>query len=62
MTKDQCAAIIRAIQETTNFIMTNGITIRNAISDPSSDSAYVQDLLDAYGASIDAIIDTIPDD
>ena len=47
MTKEQCTAIIRAIEETTNFIMTNGITIRNSISDPTSDATYVQSLLTA---------------
>lgn len=62
MTKDQCIAIIRAIEETTNFIMTNGITIRNSISDPVSDAAFVQELLSDYGDAIDSIIDTIPDD
>lgn len=62
MTKDQCEAIIRAIQETTNFIMTNGITIRDRISDPAEDADYVQTLLTAYGTAIDAIIANIPDD
>lgn len=62
MTKDQCEAIIRAIQETTNFIMTNGITIRDRISDPAEDADYVQALLTTYGAAIDAIINNIPDD
>lgn len=62
MTKEQCTAIIRAIEETTNFIMTNGITIRNTISDPTEDVTYVQGLLAAYGTAIDAIIANIPDD
>lgn len=62
MTKEQCTAIIRAIQETTNFIMTNGITIRSQISDPTADATYVASLLTAYGTAIDAIIANIPDD
>lgn len=62
MTKDQCEAIIRAIQETTNFIMTNGITIRDRISDPAEDADYVESLLATYGSAIDAIIANIPDD
>lgn len=62
MTKDQCEALIRTIQETTNFLMTNGITIRDRISDPSEDADHVQALLTVYGTAIDAIIASIPDD
>lgn len=62
MTKEQCTAIIRAIEETTNFLMTNGISIRNPISDPTADATYVTGLLTAYDTAMEAIISDIPDD
>lgn len=61
MTKEQCEAIIRAIEESTKFIMTNGLSSRERLSDPTSDAAYVESLLTAYSTAIDAIINNIPE-
>lgn len=62
MTKEQCTAIIKAIEETTNFLVTNGISLRNPISDPTADATHVAGLLTAYDTAIEAIISDIPDD
>lgn len=62
MTKEQCEAIIRAIEESTIFVMTNGISVRDKLSDPTSDATHVTALLTAYSTAIDAIIANIPDD
>ena len=62
MTKEQCSALIKAIQETAVFMMQNGISIRNAISGTEADATYVTGLISDYGDAIDDIIADIPDD
>lgn len=62
MTKEQCTALIKAIQQTAVFMMQNGVSIRNAISNTTADATYVAGLISDYGDAIDAIIDDIPDD
>lgn len=61
MTKEQTTAIIEAIQETATFFMTNGMTIRDKISDPEEDADRVEALLADYAAAMQTIIDNIPD-
>lgn len=62
MTKEQCTALIKAIQQTAVFMMQNGVSIRNAISNTTADAVYVSGLISDYGDAIEAIIDEIPDD
>ena len=62
MTKEQTTAIIEAIQTTAEFFMTNGMTIREKLIDPSEDADHVTALLATYSAAIQTIINAIPDD
>ena len=62
MTKDQCTAIINAIKESVDFIMTTGIAQRTKVSDPANDATYVNSLVTGYDTAIQAIITNIPDD
>lgn len=62
MAKAEAEAIIKALQETCNFIMTNGVSIRQAISNSTQDAAFVSGLLAAYNTDIETIINDIPDD
>lgn len=62
MSKAEAQAIIKAIQETCNFIMTNGISIRQAISNTTQDAAFVASLLATYDTAMEQIISDIPDD
>lgn len=62
MTKDQASAIIKAIEESVTFLMTNGIAPRQQISDATADATYVAGLITGYSTAMDAIIADIPDD
>jgi hypothetical protein len=62
MSKAEAQAIIKAIQETCNFIMTNGVSIRQAISNTTQDAAFVASLLATYDTAMEQIISDIPDD
>ena len=62
MSKAETQAIIKAIQETCNFIMTNGVSIRQAISNTTQDAAFVASLLATYDTAMEQIISDIPDD
>lgn len=62
MTKDQCTAIINAIKESVDFIMTNGVSQRERVSDLNNDAAYVNSLVTSYDTVIQTIITNIPDD
>ena len=62
MTKEQCSALIKAIQETAVFMYQNGVSVRNAISNTQADATYVAGLISDYSDAIDDIIADIPDD
>lgn len=62
MNKAEATAIINAIRESVDFLMRNGISIRQGITNSTADAAHVEGLLTAYSANIDAIIADIPDD
>lgn len=62
MTNAQCEAIINAIKESVSFLYTNGIPIRERISDASTDAAAVSALVTAYEATMDGIISDLPDE
>lgn len=62
MTKEQCSALIKAIQETAVFMYQNGVSVRNAISNTQADATYVAGLISDYSDAIEAIIADIPDD
>ena len=62
MSKAEAQALIKAIQETCNFIMTNGVSIRQAISNTTQDAAFVASLLATYDTAMEQIISDIPDD
>lgn len=62
MSKAETTAIIDAIRESVGFLMTNGMSIRQGISNSTQDAAHVSSLLAGYSSDIDAIIANIPDD
>lgn len=62
MSKAETTAIIDAIRESVSFLMTNGMSIRQGISNSTQDAAHVSSLLAGYSSDIDAIIANIPDD
>lgn len=62
MSKAETTAIINAIRESVSFLMTNGMSIRQGISNSTQDAAHVTSLLAGYSSDIDAIIANIPDD
>ena len=62
MTKEQCVALIKTIQETAVFMMQSGVNIRNAISGTVQDATYTSGLVTSYEGAIEDIIEDIPDD
>lgn len=62
MSKAETTAIIDSLRASIQFLMTNGVGIRQPISDPTADAAHVADLLSSYDTAIDTIISDIPDD
>ena len=62
MSKAETTAIIDAIRESVGFLMTNGMSIRQGISNSTQDAAHVASLLSGYSSDIDTIIANIPDD
>lgn len=62
MSKAEASAIINTIRESVDFLMRNGISIRQGISNSTADATHVDSLLTAYSSGIDAIIADIPDD
>ena len=62
MSKAEATAIINTIRESVDFLMRNGVSIRQGISNSTADAAHVDGLLTTYSAGIDAIIADIPDD
>lgn len=62
MSKAETTAIINAIRESVSFLMANGMSIRQGISNSTQDAAHVSSLLAGYSSDIDTIIENIPDD
>jgi hypothetical protein len=62
MTKEQCTAIIHAIEASTNFLFQYGVNIRDRIADPTNDRAAVAADALVYSGWIQTIVDSIPDD
>lgn len=59
--KAMVEALIKAIQETASFCMSNGVTSRNKLIVKSNDEAFVSGLVDGYDDDIEEIIENIPD-
>lgn len=62
MSKAEATAIIYAIRDSVDFLMRNGISIRQGISNSTADAAHVDGLLTTYAADIEALVGDIPDD
>lgn len=62
MTKEQCTALIKAIEQTAIFLLNNGVLVRNSVSGTVINPEYISDLVEDYSGEIDDIIEDIPDD
>lgn len=62
MTKEQCTALIKTIEQTAIFLLNNGVLVRNSVSGTVINPEYVSGLVDAYSGEIEDIISDIPDD
>ena len=62
MSKESVSALIKAIQATTDLLVSKGLTRRQQLVSKTSDDSYVQDLEDVYSSGIDTIVENIPDD
>ena len=62
MAKAEAEAIIKALQASIDFLVSNGIAIRQPISDATADASHVAGLIATYDSAIETIINDIPDD
>lgn len=62
MTKEQCTALIKTIQQTAIFLLNNGVLVRNSVSGTTINPEYISGLVESYSDEIDDIISDIPDD
>ena len=62
MTKEQCEAIVKAIQAAANFLFLNGVKNWDPVGDASANATALGAASAAFDTAIEAIINDIPDD